>query len=274
MNPLFDSVCFNLHLWRRAIWLVLLLVRSGWTRLVTTAPRLTDQRLKTLRRSAAGGTMIKQCGFWISLHHSLFVYMCVSVVWGGVQRKQPAPGSAAGHSEGHQSDPTGAGESHTGDLFLSVGTRTLTCLSAAAVVVMTVVVQQRQERFSDCSALLELERKVSCWRLFLGWISPACSFTAATPAVWHLFYFFSPTTQTTSSLVFSLNYLWCFFFSLSTSLPPSPFTIFFLLLLLFLHPGHFQDRWMLERRMAELEEELKVRVVGGCFRCFVVTTDT
>lgn len=113
-------------------------------------------------------------------------------------------------------------------------------------------IQQRQERLSDCSALLELERKVMhpCWRfLFLllllelelpHYSHPCCLMTLSP--------LFSLPTWTTSSHVFT-HLLWSFFFSTSLR-PPPPLSL--------TSPWH-QDRRMLERRMAELEEELKVR---------------
>lgn len=41
--------------------------------------------------------------------------LCLLVVRGGFQRKQPASVSAAGHSEDGQSDEVGPGKGHTGD---------------------------------------------------------------------------------------------------------------------------------------------------------------
>lgn len=84
------------------------------------------------------------------------------------------------------------------------------------------LVQQRQERFSDCSALLELERKVTCWHGALNFslgCSSVCSFvhlTTATPAVAH-FPPLQPLEPPPHS--FSLNCL-CFF----SSPPPTPKT--------------------------------------------------
>ncbi|CAG08779.1 unnamed protein product [Tetraodon nigroviridis] len=81
---------------------------------------------------------------------------------------------------------------------------------------------QRQERLSDCSALLELERKVKC--------------VAVSPLQ-------QPGVRMTHFLTMSL-----LGFSRVSS-PPLPFA-----------PSPHQDRRMLERRLGELEEELKVLV--------------
>lgn len=142
-----------------------------------------------------------------------------------------------------------------------------TCVYAVVMMTMMLMIcciQQRQERFTDCSALLELERKVNTSLLLLfklhlrHYCHPCCLLTLSPlplPPLEPLSHLFSLTFHGPSSS--SLHHS-------PLSLPShSPSRL----------PWHHQDRRMLERRMAELEEELKVRRLSyrghrhfACFR--------
>lgn len=120
--------------------------------------------------------------------------------------------------------------------------------------------QQRQERLSDCSALLEMERKVKypSWRYSnCCWCCSFICLTTAAPAVcWHSLLSSPPTTWTTVCFT-------CFHSFFSTLLPPLSITSLW-----------HQERRTLERRKAELEEELKVRrhSYHGHFSCVCLSS--
>lgn len=123
--------------------------------------------------------------------------------------------------------------------------------TSAGYVNVVYCIQQRQERLTDCSALLERERKV---------MHPLLMMLLAVFSL-HLPHYSHSCCLLTLSILYSLKPL-PRLFSLNFCAPSTSLSLF--LSLPAPHPpmAYFprrQDRRMLERRMAELEEELKVR---------------
>lgn len=97
-----------------------LLLSSGRTSPLMTASREEAPRARILRR-LADRTDIEVTAFVLLICPSCLLpclFVCVPLcldVRGGLQRKQSAPVSAAGHPENYQSDQAGLGKGHTGD---------------------------------------------------------------------------------------------------------------------------------------------------------------